>query len=535
MLLIERIRKNPWPYILSVLTVALFLAFIYKSLTSMINIPFNEFDEAHRAENAKRMKQYNSFFVPLTGSPHDRIIDYRIPSEEHDFKFLYFHLERPPLIYDLMVLSTLLFGSTEFAYRLPSFVLGMISILALIYFAKKISNKFNVYTFFLALICLLTSSDLWLSSQYAQLDTGITTFLFISLLSLILYLEDKKKLLIFISAACFGLAILSKGQPAILLVPPLVFLVATKKLSFKELMLYILFTSIILLPWVVYASMKFGLVPFLKTFTDFAFTTNAQDVVHHKAPIFWYVRWWWETFRPGWAIFITFLAIDILKRNFDWKKLTLLTFILVNFFWLSLPDNKLWWYVLPLIPAVCFYIYLSAKDYLGNNNHHLINLGLAIIIGSRPPLAGASNKIAIFYGIFFTALIFYILYWLRISNIELKLRKGFPSIDSHKLIFVGAIIFSLFSFYIRFPQIVPYHWHIKEVATYYSELPGKKCLWIYDIPSESAIFYSNTGEIYSYNEDSVPLGHCSNFLMTTARFAKLDLEYRAGNMRLYKF
>lgn len=526
--------KNFWEKIL-ILVIVIFLAeFIGQSLISMLNTPFNEFDEAHRAENAKRMWENKSFLVPVTGSIQDRVIDLRIPFQDDQFKFLYYHLERPPLIYDLMILSHLIFDSDEFGYRLPSFILGLMVIAVFIYFTKIRSKDFSLYAFVIGLICLVTSSDLWLSSQYAQLDTSLTAFLFLSFLSLITFVEQKKERWLAISAISFSLAVLSKGQPAILFSPVLVTLLVMKKINLKIVLRFILYSLVILLPWIFYISYKFGLVTFLKIFTGFALNTGVVDEIHHKAPLFWYARWWWESFRPGWAFFLSFLMMDVLRKNLNWQKITLISFVLINFLWLSLPNNKLWWYVLPLIPAACFYIYLSARDYLKGKNI-LINLGLALIIASRPPITGTSNKIALFYGLFFTLLVFYLLYGLNISEINFKIKGLIKSAsDGYKLVFIAAVIFSLFSFYIRFPKIIPYHWNIKTVASYYANLPGDKCLWIYDIPPDSVLFYSNSGEIFSFTASSIPFGHCSNYLMTVERFPTLQLEYRAGNMKLYK-
>lgn len=499
----------------------------------MSDISFNEFDEAHRAETAKMMKEYGSFFVPVTGSVYDRVVDFRIPVEDNNFKFLYYHLERPPLVYDLMVLSTLFFGSTEFAYRLPSFLLGMLTIAVFIYFGLR-EKKVNPYAFILGLICLITSADLWLSSQYAQLDTGLTAFLFLSLLSLITYLENKKESFLAISAISFSLAILSKGQPAVIFLPVIAFLLLKKEMKWKVLLRYLGYSLVVLLPWLLYVSIKFGPLTFFKIFTGFAYVTTVTDELHHKAPIFWYARWWWETLRPGWSLFLVFATYDFIKKNISTQKLILLTFILVNFVWLSIPNNKLWWYVLPLVPAICYYIYLSCSDYLKEDSQKIINLSIALIIASRPPLSGVSNTIAILYGSFFTGLIFLILFQLQIQSIRLQIKKIAPTLN-RKVFFTAAIIFCLASFYIRFPEIIPYHWNIKTVSNYFVNLPGDKCLWFYDIPAESALFYSNTEEIYPFTGSSKPFGHCINYLMTAGRFPTLTLEYQKGTMKLYKF
>lgn len=506
--------------------------FIYKSAISMINTPFNEFDEAHRAESAKRMKQYGFYFVPLTGSSYDRIINFNIPFENDPISHLYFHVERPPLVYNFMVISISAFGSVEWAYRLPSFILGLLIILSYIIFVR-LAPKRNFYAFSAGFLVLIVSSDIWLSSQYAQLDTGITLFLFLSLMSLIGFAETKKKSYLIISSISFALGILSKGQPMILMACPMIYLLIIKKINFKNIGSFLLLAFIILLPWLIPISMKFGLANFLSTFVNFAGTTLQTDILHHKAPIFWYIRWWWESFRPGWTLFLSLLLIDFIEKKFDWKKKTLLIYILGNLAILSIPEDKLWWYVLPLIPAIAYYIYLSTLEHIESNKHFLLNLAVIVVVASRPASSGLTNKLAVFYGIANVLLCFLILYKLQISTVGIKIKNQVSSFDWIKIVFLLAVSFSLMTFLLRFPQIIPYHWDIKSVAQYYASLPGKKCLWIYDMPPESALFYSNAGEIYPLTPDTTPYGHCRNYLITPDVFENKKLIYHKTNMGLY--
>lgn len=192
-------------FILTLIFIFFLIIFVVNSAITMSTVPFYDFDEAHRAENAKRMKEYKSYFVPLTGSSQDRVEHLKIPLRENPDLHLYYHLERPPLIYDLMILSTSIFGSTEWAYRLPSFILGMSIFLVFLFFARKVSK--SIIAIATGLLTLFTSSDLWLSSQYAQMDTAISLFLFLSLLTLIFYCSERKNFLIFLSGnyqASFG-------------------------------------------------------------------------------------------------------------------------------------------------------------------------------------------------------------------------------------------------------------------------------------------------------------------------------------------
>ncbi len=516
--------KQP-KFALIIIFIVFLTLFTAKSFNTMINTPFYDFDEAHRAENAKRMKEYKSFTVPLTGSSQDRVQQLKIPfKENHDF-YLYYHLERPPLIYDLMIISTAIFGTSELAYRLPSFLFGMLIIAGLIFFAKK--AKGNIYAIFLGLLSLVTSSDFWLSSQYAQMDTGITFFLTASLLTLIYFVESRKNILIYLSGILFGFGLLSKLQPAIIFIFPLIGLLILRKINITHLFKFGLGFLIIFLPWIIHLIVKFGIKDVMLIMPGFALTSASIINIHQEAPFFWYARWWWEGFRPGWTIFLALVFYDLTLKNLNWKKKTLLCYIFGGLLSFSIPVNKIWWYVLPLIPSICFYIFLSANDYIQKEKNAINNLGFAILLASLPIMLRTSNLISLIYGFSITSVVFLILKNKLIIKTSLKRDK--------KYIFYILVILSLLLFSLQFPKITVYHKNTKEVAIYYKDLVLPKCLWLGDMPGEAVLFYSNAGEVPLLNEDTQVFLNCkNNYLITPERYKKGKLLLRRGNMRLYQ-
>lgn len=499
----------------------------------MYTIPFYDFDEAHRAENAKMMKEYGSWLVPLGGS-YDKVEKFKIPLKENPNLYLYYHVERPPFVYWLMILSTFIFGETEWAYRLPSFLLGISTILAYYIFAQWSAKK-NQIALFMGFLALVTSSDLWLSSQYAQLDTGLTLFLFISLLSLIFYCGRKNLILLFISGFSFAFAFLSKGQPAAIFIFPLLFLLLHKKITVRELLIFLGSAGILLVPWLTLLSVKFNFFEVVKIFFGFGFSSYIESYLHIQAPIFWYARWWWETLRPGWTLFLALMIFDLANNSLTWQKKALLSFIVGGLVLFSASVNKIWWYVLPLLPAIAFYICLSASDYLKNNKRGVVNLSMVILLASLPLLLGTTNRISLLYGILVSAVSFLIL-------INKKL-LGFPFLaPKTQALFLISITLSLLFFYIRFPTIVPYHWETKEVAQYYSRLSGNKCLQVYDMPTEAALFYSNAGQINPLVPGKL-FPNCDNYLLTPTNneneilfpyFQNAKLIFKIGVMKLFK-
>lgn len=494
----------------------------------MRDVPFHDFDEAHRAENAKKMKEYGSFLVPITGSPYDRVAHLKIPLRENPELHLHYHLERPPLIYDLMIISTSIFGTTEWAYRLPSFLFGIGIIAAFFVFAIN-KNWKNIFALTIGFVALITSKDLWLSSQSAQMDTGITFFLFLSLMTLIIFCERRKILLIYISGIFFGLALLSKLQPAVIFSLPVMFLLLTKRLNIKDLVKFVAGFGLVFFPWVFYLTLRFGIKDVVNVMPGFAISSASIIDINHQAPLFWYIRWFWESFRPGWSLFLAFFIYDLIKLNFSWKKLALLSYIILGFLAFSVPQNKLWWYVTPLIPAICFYLFLSVTDFLKKYPEKIINLSIVTILVSLPILLQTTNTIGLLYGFLITI----ISYLTLRSKIKASLFEIIPS----RFLFYIAIIISLVSFYLYFPKVIPYHRNTKPVGEYFKNLPGQKCLWIGDMPTEAALFYSNAGEvlpIQTITHTGYFLKCPSNYLITPDDYDKGELMVRKGNIRLYK-
>lgn len=471
-------------------SILLFFFAIYaqQAIVTMKTVPFYEFDEAHRAEQAKRMREYKSYFIPLTGSQFDRISQLSIPFKDNSILNLYYHPERPFLVYLLMIISTSLLLPEEFAYRFPSFLFGICTLIAFFLFGfRRFSNNF--FALIIGLTVIVRSRDLWLSSMYAQLDTGLTLFLFLSLVFIIKYCEQRKSMFLCFSGLSFALAVLSKGQPAVIFAIPLLALFFLKKLTFRELRNFFLFSALLLVPWAILVSSKIGFEEFVRAFVGFAFASTSLDV-HHAASPFWYGRWWVDTFRLGLVLFMAFFIRDVFSKNLDWKKITIASYCIGGLLVFSLQANKIWWYVLPMIPAIALYVFFSTYDYLKIQKDRLINIAIVIGIGSLFTFFQRRNFETLVYGaiiIFFSFLI-------------LRGKFSFYSSIPRYGIFILSIVLSLHLFNQRFPSIKPYYDGVKETGQYFSKLAGKKCLWGYDMPFESALFYSNAGEISPLND-----------------------------------
>lgn len=131
-----------------------------------------------------------------------------------------FH-EKPPLFFWMQVVSMKIFGINEFAARLPNAVTGMITLLLLYVFGKKIfDDKFGL----LWVISYLGSFLPHFYFKTGIIDPVFNLFIFLSICFIHFHFQriasnySRRYLNIFLSGIFAGLAVLTKGPVACLLV-----------------------------------------------------------------------------------------------------------------------------------------------------------------------------------------------------------------------------------------------------------------------------------------------------------------------------
>lgn len=488
------------------LLILFLIAFIVKSFITMSSVPLHDFDEANRSEAARNMKKYSFFLAPLNGSPFEKGFNLKIPAKSNPLLSLNYHLERPPLYYLSMIASTSLLGENEFAFRLPSFIFGVAVVLIFFVLGWSLFPS----------LAILTSSDWWLSSQSALMDTALSFFLFLSFLFLVDFLKSRRAVRLIFSGAFLGLAILSKGQPAVVFVFPLIFLIVTRRLSFKELVIFSLSAGVVLLPEAVPLIGKFGVQKLFYTLSDFSSRRTVVADPTQSAPFFWYFRWWLGSFRIGLILFLTLFLSDLKTRNFSLPKLLSLSYIVPSFVLFSVSKNKVWWYVLPLIPVVCYYIFLSVKK------EKWLNLSVITFISAVPVFSTSSNKVALLWGVVLLVVSYFV------YNLKLNLKNSFAT-----TVIVFSLIFSLSIFFYFFPVISPTYPETVEVGEYYQKLPQPKCLFVLNMPYEAILFYSKAEAVEYFGKKPLLKG-CSNYLVTPDKKPELKLLHRSNRLFLYR-
>ena len=130
--------------------------------------------------------------------------------------------EKPPLFFWLQILSYKCFGVNEMAARLPNVLFGTITLLFILYIGQSIKNL--KFAFFWTL-CLGGSLLPHFYYKTGLIDPVLNTFIFISITFLYKYYQryegqNKKHFHILLSGFFAGLATLTKGPIAILIIVP---------------------------------------------------------------------------------------------------------------------------------------------------------------------------------------------------------------------------------------------------------------------------------------------------------------------------
>jgi len=150
--------------------------------------------------------------------------------------------EKPPLFIWFQALSMAVFGVSEFAARLPNAICGILTLLIVFEIGRKLySTRFG---FFWGLI--YTASFLpFFFFKSGIIDPWFNLFIFLSIYYLVKYIDIPKILPAILSASFAGLAVLTKGPAAVVIIALsfLVYLIFVRfkiKFKFIHIPLYIL-------------------------------------------------------------------------------------------------------------------------------------------------------------------------------------------------------------------------------------------------------------------------------------------------------
>lgn len=495
------------------LTAIIFLlvltVFGYTALKNMSLLPFSEFDEANRAEGARNMAKFSYWWAPITGSPFFRRDD--LSFKFNDNSKVNIHLERNPLVFIKMAGFVKIFGDKEISYRLPSFIFSLGTMLLLFLLFKK-----EPLLSLLSLTPLLFSYDWWSSSQMAHLDIGLTFFMTVALVLLIFGKEKKDNW--FILSIFIFLAFLSKGQMIIFLITPLFMALFLGKISIKSFIKTGLMTFLLIFISLLPILTRHGFKTWFDVYVMGILSSRATTTdLSQAAPVWWYGYWWMFSFRWGVFLFVPLLCRDIFEKRIDKEKLILFVFIVFNFLLMSLAKNKVWWYVMPLMPAISMYIYRSIEN--TNKEKKLFNLLIVFLISVVPLFW--QIEISLKRVVAYCALVVFINTFVLIKDFKVK--------KIPEWFFVPIILFSAFIFYRKFPRPSA---SFPEVRKLLSGIDlSDSCLFVENMPYEGVMYYSKAGEI-NYWQEEVKKG-CPNYLVSPNNF-EFEKIKEVDRLKLYK-
>lgn len=264
---------------------------------------------------------------------------------------------KPPLIMWLMSLAYQIFGINNFASRLWSAVFGILSLVLVFYLGKKL---YNLYVGFLSVLVLGTFTTFYAFATHAMTDGPLVFFILASVYFLLLSEETKNtNQYAALSGLFFGLALMTKQIEA-LLIPLIIitYLAATKRsIRFVFTKRFTLFWGValmVLFPWLLYMNMRFGWEFWQCYFVYCDFMRAVSPIEGHAGGYLFYFSYLANNENPLWMILLPFAGglcafNSVIKRlKQDALILTWMSIVLAVF---TFAQTKLYWYILPALPA----------------------------------------------------------------------------------------------------------------------------------------------------------------------------------------
>jgi 4-amino-4-deoxy-L-arabinose transferase-like glycosyltransferase len=333
------------------------------------NVHLFDWDEINFAESAREM---------LLTEDYSRV--------QINFKPFW---EKPPLFIWIQALSMKVFGVNEYAARFPNAVCGFLTLCIIFFIGKKWHNERIGWYWVIGYACSILPH---LYFKSGIIDPFFNLFIFTSLYFIIEVLKSdvsKKRLINSgLAGLCLGLAILTKGPVALLIVLLTVFIyIFIQRFSVKirplEIIMTGLFALLITFVWFGFETIKNGFW-FLETFITYQIRLFKTEDAGHGGPFFYH----WIVLLIGCFPASIFALYHLIKKSSYDKRNIASIFMVILFFTglilFSIVKTKIVHY-----SSICYFplTYLAAigfSEYLSTdkkNYQSLILKGLLILIG----------------------------------------------------------------------------------------------------------------------------------------------------------
>ncbi len=264
---------------------------------------------------------------------------------------------KPPLTIWLMSLAYQVFGVNNFATRLWSPVFATLSCILVYYLGKRLYDR---QVGLLSVVVLGTFITFFMFARHAMMDIQLVFFMTASIYFLLSSEKGKNaNWFAALSGIFFGLALMTKQAEA-LLIPVIAFVylaVTQKSLRFLFTKRFTLFWGVGLVlfsPWLIYMNAHFGSEFWQAYFLYGTVMRTMGPLEGHTGGYLYYFTYLVTKENPVWTTILPFAAglcvyNSVVKRlKEDTLLLVWITVVLLVF---SIAQTKLYWYILPAMPA----------------------------------------------------------------------------------------------------------------------------------------------------------------------------------------
>lgn len=355
----EESPRGSWVDLLLVLTVAILLFF------SRLGIPLLEPEEARYAEIPRQMLLEGEWLVPtLHGQPY---------------------LDKPPLMYWMVMGSYSLFGVHDWAARLVPGLCGVLTVLVSWLWARQVAGR-RAALLGAMLLCLCAGYIYY--GRMLTMNAPLALFTTASLAAGHVAMTSGRRSLWLLAGFCCGLGLLTKGPVAFALtVPSLAVLLffSTRCLSAKSWALFFAAAIMTAAPW--YAAVSIRQPEFAGYFFWFHNVVRFVQPFDHEGPPWQYLPTLLLGLAP-WALLLVPLTRDLLRHDTAVRRSAPLGAFLMIAGWtllfFSLAGSKRPVYLVPVFPpfALALGCYLDAL------------IPRAGLLGVWPALAWVRSRLA---------------------------------------------------------------------------------------------------------------------------------------------
>lgn len=306
--------------------------------------------------------------------------------------------EKPPLYFWLAMLSQKIFPNPEFALRLPSAIFGLLSIIFTTLIAFNLSKSRNLATISGAI--LATTPVFIEASRQIRLDAPVVASILFAFFCF-LKRSEKSRWLLGVGIGA-GIGFLFKSVIGFFVFPFIILwsLIHNdwKWLKNFYFWLGIALMIIILAPWHIYESMKFGAIFWNEYIFKHILRRFSQNVIGGATPYSEYFKFFILLSFPWIVLF--FAEIIKIIQHFKETKKNLLGFAAIAFFTFvifSAAQTKLVYYLLPMFPFVAIALALFWENIFCKNTEKtqkllIVGLFATLIVSSTNTIYAISHK-----------------------------------------------------------------------------------------------------------------------------------------------